>query len=92
MTSPHDIALFEMRQTNLKPSLSGTTQSHHRSDSLPVIEAIHMLLTMLTALAAGPPARREWQMALQTLPASVAGGAAVLLHNVALTQVGVGDE
>ncbi|CAK9066757.1 unnamed protein product [Durusdinium trenchii] len=53
------------------------------------LTAIHMLLTMLTALAAGPPARREWQMALQTLPASVAGGAAVLLHNVALTQASV---
>lgn len=46
-----------------------------------------MLLTVLTALASGPPRSNELSMALRTLPASLAGGAAVLMHNVALTQV-----
>lgn len=46
-----------------------------------------MLLTVLTALASGPPRSDELSMALRTLPASLAGGSAVLMHNVALTQV-----
>mmetsp|Transcript_34933 Transcript_34933/g.65065 ORF Transcript_34933/g.65065 Transcript_34933/m.65065 type:complete len:465 (-) Transcript_34933:123-1517(-) len=53
------------------------------------LTAIHMLLTVLTAFAAGPPRPGELRMAVQTLPSSVAGGGAVLLHNVALTQASV---
>ena len=51
-----------------------------------------MSLTVLTALATGPPRSGELALALRTLPASVAGGAAVLMHNVALTQVGTMGE
>ena len=51
-----------------------------------------MSLTVLTALATGPPRSGELALALRTLPASVAGGAAVLMHNVALTQVGMMGE
>ncbi|CAE7696756.1 unnamed protein product [Symbiodinium sp. CCMP2592] len=61
-------------------------------DGLPYpysLTALHMLLTVLTAFAAGPPRPGELRMALQTLPPSVAGGGAVLLHNVALTQASV---
>eukprot|EP00435_Cladocopium_sp_Y103_P020909 s1440_g5.t1 len=53
------------------------------------LTALHMLLTVLTALASGPPRHGELALALRTLPASVAGGAAVLMHNVALTQASV---
>lgn len=53
------------------------------------LTALHMLLTVLTALATGPPRPGELALALRTLPASVAGGAAVLMHNVALTQASV---
>jgi len=61
-------------------------------DGLPypyTLTALHMLLTVLTALASGPPRSNELSMALRTLPASLAGGAAVLMHNVALTQASV---
>lgn len=61
-------------------------------DGLPYpysLTALHMLLTVLTAFAAGPPRPGELRMALQTLPPSAAGGGAVLLHNVALTQASV---
>lgn len=53
------------------------------------LTALHMSLTVLTALATGPPRSGELALALRTLPASVAGGAAVLMHNVALTQASV---
>lgn len=45
-----------------------------------------MLLTLLTAFASGLPKPGEFRLAIQTLPSSLAGGAAVLLTNVALTQ------
>ncbi|CAE7224480.1 unnamed protein product [Symbiodinium natans] len=53
------------------------------------LTAFHMLLTVLTAFASGPPRPGELQAALQTLPPSLAGGGAVLLSNVALTQASV---
>ncbi|CAJ1385616.1 unnamed protein product [Effrenium voratum] len=53
------------------------------------LTAIHMLLTLLTAFASGLPKPGEFRLAIQTLPSSLAGGAAVLLTNVALTQASV---
>jgi len=53
------------------------------------LTALHMILTVATSLLAGPPREGEIQLALKTLPASLAGGAAVMLSNVALTYASV---
>jgi len=61
-------------------------------DGLPfpyTLTGLHMLLTVATSLLAGPPREGELKIAYKTLPASLAGGAAVMLSNVALTQASV---
>jgi len=61
-------------------------------DGLPfpyTLTGLHMVLTVATSLLAGPPREGELQIAYKTLPASLAGGAAVMLSNVALTQASV---
>jgi len=61
-------------------------------DGLPfpyTLTGLHMILTVATSLLAGPPREGELKVAYRTLPASLAGGAAVMLSNVALTQASV---
>eukprot|EP00931_Biecheleriopsis_adriatica_P016012 TRINITY_DN11955_c0_g1_i2.p1 TRINITY_DN11955_c0_g1~~TRINITY_DN11955_c0_g1_i2.p1 ORF type:complete len:346 (+),score=48.90 TRINITY_DN11955_c0_g1_i2:339-1376(+) len=54
------------------------------------LTALHMLLTVVTSFLAGPRLQeKELRLALRTFPVSLAGGLAVILHNVALTQANV---